>query len=58
MKHHQNNQTVLEGEIFYPSGNIIRRANIREYDQLYKRSIENREGFWADEAKKIKWYKK
>jgi acetyl-CoA synthetase len=58
IKHHQNNQTVLEGEIFYPSGNIIRRANIREYDQLYKRSIENREGFWADEAKKIKWYKK
>lgn len=58
MKQHQNNQMVLEGNVFYPSRDIIRRANIKEYDQLYKKSIEDREGFWAEEAKRLKWYKK
>ena len=58
MKQNQNNPASLEGEVFYPPKAIIRKANIKEYDQLYKRSIEDREGFWAEEAKRLKWYKK
>ncbi len=45
-------------EMFYPSDDVIKRANIKDYDSLYKRSIEDREAFWAEEAEKLKWYKK
>ena len=58
MKQDQANQSSLEGEVYYPPKEITRKANIKDYDQLYKRSIEDREGFWTEEAKKLKWYKK
>ena len=58
MKQDQASQSSLEGEVYYPPKEITRKANIKDYDQLYKRSIEDREGFWAEEAKKLKWYKK
>ncbi len=45
-------------EIFYPSPEIIQAANVQEYDELYKRSIEDREGFWAEQAEQLEWYKK
>ncbi len=48
----------LEGEVFYPSQEVIDQANVKDYDTLYKRSIEDREGFWAEEAGKLDWYKK
>jgi acetyl-CoA synthetase len=45
-------------ELFHPSRSVIRNANIKEYDNLYARSIADPQSFWADEAKKLKWYKK
>ena len=46
-----------EDQFYYPSKEIIKRANVKDYDAMYKRSIEDREGFWADEAKKLDWSK-
>jgi len=48
----------LEGEVYYPSQNVIDQATIKDYDSLYQKSIENREEFWADEAEKLDWFKK
>ncbi len=48
----------LEGEVFYPSDEIVEQANIKDYDSVYKRSIEDREGFWAEEAENLHWYEK
>ena len=45
-------------EIYNPSDEVLNQANIKDYDSLYKRSIEDREGFWAEEAEKLDWYKK
>ncbi len=45
-------------EFYHPSKEVIEAANIKEYDKLYKRSIQDREGFWAEEAAKLEWYKK
>ncbi len=45
-------------EMIYPSQEIIDQANIKEYDELYKRSIEDREGFWAEQAENLDWFKK
>lgn len=47
-----------EPKIYYPSKEILRCANIKEYDTLYKQSITDREAFWATEAKKLDWFRK
>lgn len=51
-------QASHSAELFHPPKNIVKKANIKEYEETYKRSITDREGFWADEAKKLHWYKK
>jgi acetyl-CoA synthetase len=48
----------LEGDVYYPSKEVIDQANIKDYDKLYKYSIENREQFWAEEAENLEWFKK
>ncbi len=50
--------TNHQQEIYYPSPEVVERAHIKEYDDLYKRSIEDREGFWAEQAEKLEWFKK
>ncbi len=48
----------LEGDVYYPSQEVIDQANIKDYDKLYKYSIENREQFWTEEAENLEWFKK
>ena len=48
----------LEGDVYYPSEEVIAQANVKEFDNLYKKSIEDREGFWAEQADELEWYKK
>jgi acetyl-CoA synthetase len=52
-KTNQNNS-----EIFNPSKEISKNANVKEYDKMYKYSIDNREKFWAEQAEELDWYKK
>lgn len=47
-----------EMKFYNPSKEIVRKANVKDYDTLYKESVEDREGFWNTEAKKLDWYKK
>ena len=47
----------LSGEVFYPSKQVIKHANAK-CEQLYKSADEDYEGFWAREAKNLKWFKK
>ena len=47
----------LSGEVFYPSKQIIKHANAK-CEKLYKSADEDYEGFWAREAKNLKWFKK
>ena len=46
-------------EIFEPSDEIKSRAHIKaaDYETLYKRSIDDPEGFWGDMAKRLDWFK-
>ncbi|KAA3610468.1 MAG: acetate--CoA ligase [Calditrichaeota bacterium] len=48
----------IEGDVYYPSKEVIKQANVQDYDKMYKRSIEDREGFWAEQAEQLEWYKK
>src|SRR5210317_1899290 len=49
---------TLEGDVYFPSKDVIAQANVKEYDKLYKKSIEDPEGFWAEQAGQLEWYKK
>ncbi len=48
--------------VFAPPPEFAKHANIKsqaEYDALYKRSVEDPEGFWAERAEQtLDWYKK
>jgi acetyl-CoA synthetase len=51
-------ETSPDQKFYYPSKNIIENANVKEYDKLYKFSIENREKFWDEQAGQLHWFKK
>ncbi len=55
-KKEKTNQS--SSEIFNPPKEITKNANVKEYDKMYKYSIENREEFWAEQAEELEWYKK
>jgi len=47
----------MEGEVFWPSKEVIAQANAPDWDKLARRAARDLEGFWADEAKELEWYK-
>ncbi len=51
----------IEDEVFVPPESIKMKAYIRsmdEYWKIYKRSIEDPEGFWGELADQLDWYKR
>ncbi|MGE0887364.1 MAG: acetate--CoA ligase [Blastocatellales bacterium] len=54
------NSLLKEDRVFTPSTEFSASAHIKsreEYDQIYKRSVENPEGFWAEIASELHWFK-
>jgi len=49
---------TMEGEVYYPAPEIQETANVKEYESLYQRSIEDPAGFWAERAAELAWYRK
>jgi acetyl-CoA synthetase len=47
-----------EKKIFYPSQEVLDQANVQEYDQMYRYSLDQPEAFWAEQADQLSWYKK
>ncbi len=59
MSEMDNKQTFgTEPDFIYPGKDVISRAGIKEYEALYKKSIENREVFWEREAENLEWFEK
>ena len=56
VKNEKINQS--NSEIFNPSKEITESANVKEYDKMYKYSIDNREKYWAEQAENLEWFKK
>ncbi len=51
-------ETVNDLKFYHPSAEVIENATIKDYESLYKYSIENREQFWNEQAETLQWYKK
>jgi len=52
--------TLRENRVFPPPAEFSAKAHIKslaEYEALYKRSIDDPEGFWAEAAAELHWFK-
>jgi len=51
---------LRENRVFPPPAEFSRNAHIKsleEYEAMYKRSIADPEGFWAEAARELHWFK-
>ncbi|MFH1484071.1 MAG: acetate--CoA ligase [Chloroflexota bacterium] len=50
-----------EARVFYPPEELSENAHIKSpdaYKKIYQRSVDDPEGFWAEMAEQLHWYKK
>ena len=55
------NSLLKEDRVFAPSSAFSASAHIKsreDYDRIYKRSVEDPEGFWSEIASELHWFKK
>jgi acetyl-CoA synthetase len=48
----------MEGEVYYPSQEIIAQANAKDWDKLAEFARADLQGFWAKEAEELEWFQK
>ncbi len=48
----------MDGEVFYPSEEVVAQARLKDWDALAEKAGKDLEGFWADEANELEWFKK
>jgi acetyl-CoA synthetase len=50
-----------EERVFYPPAELSKKAYVKsleEYKEIYRRSLDDPEGFWGEAAQQLDWYKK
>ena len=55
------NSLLREERVFSPPTSFSQQAHLKsreDYDRIYQRSIEDPEGFWAEIASELHWFKK
>ncbi len=55
------NSSLKEDRVFAPSAEFSASAHIKsraDYDRIYKQSVQDPEGFWAEIASELHWFKK
>jgi acetyl-CoA synthetase len=52
------NSASQEQEFYFPSPDIREQAHIKEYETLYQKSLEDPQGFWAERAGELEWFRK
>lgn len=45
------------GEWYHPTEDIINNAHIPDYNEVYNEAANDLEGFWAERASELEWYK-
>ncbi len=48
----------MEGEVYYPSEQVVSQAILKDWDALAEKANKDLEGFWGDEAEELELYKK
>jgi acetyl-CoA synthetase len=47
----------LDGEVFLPSPEVVRQANVPNWEAVARRAAQDLEGFWDEQAKELEWYR-
>jgi len=53
-----NGNSEMEGEVYYPSDEIVAQANIPDWDEMAQFALKDLEGFWAERAEELEWFEK
>jgi len=48
----------MEGEVYFPSHEIVRHTNIKDWEALAEEARADLQGFWAKRAKELEWFRK
>jgi acetyl-CoA synthetase len=48
----------MEGEVFYPSEEVLTQARLKDWDALAEKAGKDLQGFWAAEAEELEWFQK
>lgn len=48
----------LSGEVYHPSPEVLERAYIKNYEEVYSRAMQDLEAFWAERAEELEWFRK
>ena len=48
----------LEGEVYYPSNEVIDQARLKDWDEMAEKARKDPQAFWAAEAEELEWFKK
>ena len=52
-----NQTTQMEGEVFFPSQDIIDQAHIPDWEKVAAAARKDPQGFWAGCAAELEWFK-
>ncbi len=48
----------MEGEVYYPSDEIVAQAHVPDWEALAARALQDPESFWAERADELEWFQK
>ena len=52
------NEEQWDGDVYFPSPDVINAAHVQEYEQLYQHSLQDPRTFWAERAEELEWFHK
>jgi acetyl-CoA synthetase len=53
-----SNKNKLDGEVYYPSDDVIRLARLKDWNELADVAEKDPQKFWEQEAEELEWYAK
>ena len=46
----------MDGEVFWPSQEVVRQANVPDWDAVARQAAKDLAGFWEDQARELEWF--
>jgi acetyl-CoA synthetase len=53
-----NAKPEMEGDVYYPSDEVVAQANVPDWDKMANFALKDLEGFWGERAEELEWFKK
>ena len=48
----------LTGEVYNPAPQVVEQARIKDWEAIARFAAQDLQGFWAQEAEQLEWYRK